>query len=138
MTSQLIFWPVLTQIVLTLFVFILLGKRKAHAMKTGQVDRQKTALDNQAWPDDVIQVSNNIQNQFQTPVLFYALCLSFFCLDAVSTTVLVLAWFYVVTRLIHAFVHVGSNYIPVRFRVFILGCVSLIVLSVLLGLALSQ
>jgi len=137
MEATLILWPVLAQIFLTLFLFLLLGLRKTKAIKTGSVDRQKTALHNHAWPDDVLKVSNNIQNQFQTPVLFYILSLLFLVLDSVSVGVLFFAWTYIITRLIHAYVHVGENYVPVRFKVFIVGSLCLTILSVILVLTLS-
>jgi hypothetical protein len=67
MNSMLIFWPVLAQVVLTILVFILMGYRKAKSIKAGTVNRKAAALDNRVWPTDVVQVSNNIANQFETP-----------------------------------------------------------------------
>jgi len=132
MNSTLILGPVLVQIMLTVALFLILGVRKTKAIKAGAVDREKAALDNGAWPDDVRKVSNNIQNQFQTPVLFYALSFGFMTLNAVSTAVLALAWAYAVSRLIHAYVHIHSNYVPMRFRLFLFGFVMIIALTVIL------
>jgi len=123
--------PVLIQILLTLIMFLILGARKAKAIKAGGVDRQKTALDNSAWPEDVVKVSNNIANQFQTPVLFYILAILFHITATVTTTVLVLAWVYTVSRLLHGYVHISSNHVPARFRVFTIGVICLIILTVL-------
>ncbi len=77
MTNTLILWPVLVQISLTFCMFILLAVRKESAVNDGAVDRVQAALHNDAWPDEVLQVSNNIQNQFQTPVIFYVLVVCF-------------------------------------------------------------
>ncbi|OUS25263.1 hypothetical protein A9Q99_21975 [Gammaproteobacteria bacterium 45_16_T64] len=132
MNSSAILWPVVVQVILTFSMFVVLAVRKAKAVKSGGVDRSKTALDNAAWPDDVVQVSNNIQNQFQTPVLFYVLSFAFLITNTVSTAVLGLAWLYVISRVVHAYVHTGSNYVPVRLRVFLVGCLSLILLTGLL------
>ncbi|HFB66684.1 MAG TPA: hypothetical protein ENJ60_14210 [Aeromonadales bacterium] len=126
-----ILFPVLIQITLTLLVFLILGARKIKAIKAGGVDRQKTALDNSAWPEDVVKVSNNIANQFQTPVLFYVLSMLFYFTQQVSTTVLILAWVYALSRLAHAYVHIHSNYVPLRFNIFTLGVLCLIVMTVL-------
>ena len=98
--------------------------------------RQKTALHNHAWPDDVLKVSINIQNQFQTPVLFYTLAGIFLVLDGVTAGFLLFAWIYIITRLIHTYVHVGTNYVPVRFKVFIVGNLCVAALSVMLVLTL--
>ena len=91
MNSNLIIWPVLAQILLTLIMFILLGVRKAQAVKAGDVNRNQTALNNRMWPDSVIKVSNNIANQFEAPVLFYVLCLVFYSIDAVNMVAVGLA-----------------------------------------------
>jgi len=130
MNPSTILLPVLIQIALTLVVFLMLGMRKTAAIKAGGVDRKKTALDNSAWPEPVVKVSNNIANQFQTPVLFYILSILFYLTNTVSLTVLVLAWVYTVSRLIHAFVHTGSNFVPLRFGLFLIGVVSLITMTV--------
>jgi len=130
MDVNLIFWPVLIQVTITIAGFILLGVRKAKALKAGNVDMTKTALDNDAWPDDVLMVSNNIRNQFQVPVLFYVLCFVFYSINAVSTTVLYLAWAFVISRIIHAYIHMSSNYVPARFRVFTIGFVIMVVMMI--------
>jgi len=121
-----IFWPVLAQVFLTLAIFIVLGARKARAVKAGQVNRQQAALDSRVWPEDVVKVSNNIANQFEVPVLFYVLCLVLYNINAAGTVAVVLAWLFVVSRYAHAYVHVGSNYVPVRMRLFMVGCVVLL------------
>src|SRR5690554_7652837 len=69
------------------------------------VDRQQVALDNRLWPEDTVKVSNNIANQFEAPVLFYALCLAFLGLNAVSAVALFLASLFVLSRYLHAWVH---------------------------------
>ena len=121
-------WPVLVQIILTISVFLVMGARKAKAVKAGLVDRKKAALNNSAWPDDVVQVSNNIQNQFQTPVLFYVLVFAFILTNAVTPYVLTLAWLYAISRVAHAYVHTGSNYVPARFRIFIFSVLTLVLM----------
>jgi len=121
-----ILFPVLIQISLTLVVFIVLLVRKVKAIKAGGVDIKKTALDNSAWPENVVKVSNNIANQFQTPVLFYVLCILFQITNTVTAPVLMLAWVFTISRLIHAYIHIGSNFVPARFIMFILGVLCLI------------
>lgn len=125
-----IFWPILAQIILTTAIFFILAARKAQAIKAGTEDRAKAALDNKAWNESVVKASNNIDNQFQTPVLFYVLCLVLYQLQAVTLFSLSLAWAYALSRYLHAYIHVGSNYVPNRLRVFLFGCVMLIIMTV--------
>lgn len=131
MTNVSIFLPMLVQITLTLAMFILLGIRKSSALKSGEFDRTKTALDNSAWCSEVVKVSNNIANQFQTPVLFYILSIVFFLTNSVTTLVLALSWIYVITRIMHAFVHVTSNKISLRLSSFTVGVICLMGLVVI-------
>jgi len=136
METKLLFWPVLAQITITLFTFLRLGVEKKKALASGNVDTTKTALDNDAWPDHVLRVSNNMRNQFQVPLLFYVLCFMFITLGAVSMAVLSLAWAFVISRLIHACIHMGSNYVPARFAVFSTGFALILLMTVLAVLAL--
>jgi hypothetical protein len=133
MNSSDVFWPVLAQIFLTLTMFIVLGVRKAKAVKTGRVNRQQAALDNRVWPEDVVKVSNNIANQFEAPVLFYVLCLVIYSINAAGTVAIVLAWSFALSRYAHAYVHVGSNYVPLRLRLFLFGCVVLLAMLILVA-----
>ena len=132
-----IIWPVLAQIFMTLMMFIMLGVRKSKAVETGEVNRKQAALNNREWPEQVVKVSNNIANQFELPVLFYVLCLVLYSIDTVDVTALVLAWLFVLSRVAHAYVHIGSNYVPMRFRLFLLGCLVLIAMLILVVWALA-
>lgn len=136
MISNQIFLPVLVQILITISGYLLLGVRKSRAVKSNNVDLEKAALDNDAWPDYVRVVSNNIRNQFQVPVLFYVLCILFYSIDAVSAMVLYLAWAFVISRAIHAYIHMSSNYVPARFTVFTIGFIIMIVMVVFAAIAL--
>jgi hypothetical protein len=133
MNSNHIIWPVLAQILLTLIMFIVLGVRKAKAVKAGEVNRQQAALNNRVWPEDVVKVSNNIANQFEVPVLFYVLCLVLYSINAVGMVAIVLAWLFVLSRFAHAYVHLGSNYVPMRRRLFVVGC--FVVIAMLIQVA---
>lgn len=129
MSDQLILYPVLVHIFLVFGLYILLGKRKSAARRNKTVDLKKAALDTNAWPEDVIQVSNCIANQFQTPVIFYMLSMITLTQGFTNVYTLGLAWIFVVARYIHAYVHVGSNYVPMRFGFFLIATLALLILT---------
>jgi hypothetical protein len=135
MPSHLILWPVVGHVVLTLAMFIVLAARKAKAIRAGTADRKATALSNQAWPADVVQVSNNIANQFEVPVLFHVLCLALLATNGVSTASLVVAGIFLLSRVAHAWVHITSNYVPMRLRFF---SVSVLMTLGLVGLLIAH
>jgi hypothetical protein len=121
MYRNLIFWPVLVMVALTLLVYVRLIKVKIREMKAGRVDMARRGLHEDAWGEAVLQINNNIRNQFELPVLFYVLAIAFWSLDAVSVLVLVAAWLFVLSRIAHAWVHLTSNDIPNRRRLFTVG-----------------
>lgn len=135
MESKLIFYPVIAQIIITFFMYSRLPVLKKKAIQNSEVDLERRPLHNDAWPDYVLKVSNNVQNQFESPVLFYALCFMLWAQNAVGLASISLAWAYVALRIVHIFVHTGSNHIPVRKNVFIL---SVLMLMGLCGLVLSS
>lgn len=132
MAADMIVGAQLAHILLVLMLFILLGRRKIAAVKAGQVDRKKAALDNRQWPEDVLKVSNNIANQFEAPVLFHALVLLAQVQNMATTFVAGLAVFFVLTRYAHAYVHTTSNFVPHRFRLFVIGVLTLLVMTITL------
>lgn len=126
-----IFLPVLAQILLTAVVFVALAVAKSRAVKSGEVDEARRALFGDAWPEYVIQINNNLRNQFELPVLFYVLCFMFWALDAATPAIHALAWLFVASRIIHAAIHTGSNFVPIRRNVFMFGFLVVMALAVL-------
>jgi len=121
MKSLSILYPVLAHIVLVLGLYILLGIRKSAAVKSKSVDLKEASLNNKAWPTGVVQVSNNIDNQFESPLLFYVVCI-----------ITLLAWLFVALRYIHSYIHIGSNYVPYRLRTFVVSLLIILALLILL------
>lgn len=130
MDNNLIFFPVLVQVALTLFLYIYLAMVKTRAVKLGEVDESRRALHDDAWPDSVLQVNNCIRNQFEVPLLFYVLIGVLWASGGVNIYVHLAAWLFAITRICHAFVHTGSNYVPLRRKFFVVGCYILIGLAV--------
>ncbi len=125
MENDLIFLPVLIQVALTFWLYIYLAIAKTRAMKLGQVNEERRSLHDDAWPDNVLQINNSIRNQFEVPILFYVLVVVLWSVGSVNAFIHVLAWCFVLSRIIHAVIHTGSNYVPLRRKVFMAGCVVL-------------
>ena len=133
MENDLIFAPVALQVLLTLWLYIALAIAKSRAVKRGEVNEERRALHDDAWPDSVLKINNNIRNQFEVPVLFYVLIGALWSIGAVNTYIHIAAWIFVISRVVHTAVHTGSNYVPLRRRIFMLGCLVLIGLVVFLA-----
>jgi hypothetical protein len=128
-----IFIPLLLQVFLTIALYLYLAIEKARAVRLGLVDEGRRALYDDAWPEKVLQINNCIRNQFEAPVLFYVMVLVYWNLASESRFFEVAAWAFVISRLAHAWVHAGSNFVPARKKLFMLGCAILLVMAALLS-----
>jgi hypothetical protein len=124
-------YPLLTQVFWTFVVYILLGVRRQKAF-AGGVRRREIALDDGKWPDEARKVSNNLRNQFESPVLFYVLCGVATYLGITPIGMTILAWVYVASRVVHTFVHTGANVVNVRGLVFAIGATALFIMWVVI------
>ena len=131
MNRNQIFGPLLVQVLLTLTIYVFLVFAKIRAMKTGQVDLKRRALHDDAWPESVMKINNNIRNQFELPVLFYAISIALWALEAVGVVALAAAWLFVASRIVHVYIHIVPNVVPVRGRAFTFGWVMVVVMAVL-------
>jgi hypothetical protein len=130
MESNYIFAPVIIQVALTLWLYIYLAIAKSRAVKLGEVNEVRRALHDDAWPDSVLKVNNCIRNQFEVPVLFYVLIGILWGIGSIDIYVHIAAWIFVLSRIAHAFIHTGSNYVPLRRKLFMAGCCILIGVTV--------
>lgn len=127
--------PLLVQIGWTLAILMMLGRARVAAIRGKEVTIGAVALSNDAWPPRVKAIGNNYANQFETPVLFYALIGAALFAGATHWIMAALAWAYVATRIAHTLVHTGANAVLLRFRIFIAGVVLLV--GMLAGVLLS-
>ncbi|KGF68597.1 membrane protein [Hoeflea sp. BAL378] len=117
-SSTAIFWPVLAQVLLTYAVYFLVSARRIGAVKAGRAkvsDFRVPSIE----PEPSATAARNLVNQFELPVLFYAACLSLFVTGGAGTAAIVAAWAFVAARAVHAYVHVTSNRVRLRRRLFI-------------------
>ena len=126
-----LFFPVLAQVGLTIVIYVALAVAKKRAAHAHAVDRERAALHADAWPESVLKINNNLRNQFETPVLFYVVCFVLVAVGATGWLVQVLAWLFVASRAVHAWIHTRSNFVPARRRVFMGGVLIVLVLWVI-------
>lgn len=113
--------PIFLHVVLINVVSLRMGFGRTAAVMSGEVKRSAIVLDNRNWPDRLRQLGNNFDNQFQTPMLWYA-CVAFAMITGMADTFLiVLSWIFLASRLAHSYIHTGSNDLPKRFYVYLVG-----------------
>lgn len=87
-------------------------------------------------PAEVRWKADNYNHLMEQPTLFFAICLAAAVAGKASAVDLGLAWAYVGLRVVHSLVQALVNKIEVRFALFVLSSLVLLVQSVRLLLAL--
>jgi hypothetical protein len=126
--------PVFVQVALAFALLFWLGPTRYRALRSGAVGKEAT-LDDRAWPPEARQAGNAFCNQFELPVLFYAIVAFALITRKADLLFVILSWVFVLSRLIHAFIHVTSNEIRLRFPAYLVGAIVLLVMWVLFALA---
>lgn len=112
-------------------IFIVLNKMRVERFKlvrSKEINIDEVRANHSAWPEKVRQVQNNFANQFEFPVLFYVISLIALEYGFIDWIIVALAWLFVISRYIHAYVHCGSNRIKPRFQSFAFGLLMLLLL----------
>src|SRR6185503_16230887 len=102
MSIQAILMPMFAQVALTFVLLFWMTILRLRVIRKGEVRPQQVALREPAWPPHVIQVG-----------------------DALDVVLYVLSWMFVLSRLVHAYIHVTSNRLDRRTAVFLVGAIAL-------------
>ncbi len=124
-----ILYPVFAMMALTIFCMVRLGMLRRAAVIKGEVDPRFFSLfRGYEEPEKLAAYTRHISNLFETPVLFYVIIVLAFLTGQSGDLLLGLAWAFVALRFIHSYVHLTSNIVLTRFRIFVF---SMFVLSAL-------
>jgi hypothetical protein len=124
--------PVLALIGWTFVMWFWMYATRIPAMQKAKIDvaelsRTGAKLD---LPPEVARIADNYNHLHEQPTLFYALALATQIAGAADGIAVALAWTYVASRVVHSLVQATRNVIPVRFAVFAIGSLVLLVLLV--------
>jgi hypothetical protein len=131
MSIQAILLPLFVQVALTLFLLFWTGRARVAAVRRGDVHVRDIALRESNWPRQETQIANAYHNQLELPVLFYVLTILAIITRQADLLFVVLAWLFVVLRLVHAYIHLTSNHMGRRFAVFAASVLVLLVMWVI-------
>jgi len=119
-------WPMLAQIGWTFLLYVWLTVARQRAVKAGQVKYGDFAR--HAEPHHVARITYNLANQFELPVIFYAMIVLLIATDNVMTIDIIAAWLFVVGRIVHTMVQCFTDNVPLRGQVFLINFAGLAVL----------
>lgn len=124
-----ILWPMLAHIGWVFLLFVWLTVLRTRAVKRGEADYACFVLGRDE-PLEVARVTRNLANQFELPVIFYALVVLLVALGRVTWLDVAAAWVFVVGRVIHTLVQTLTDNVPLRGRVFTINFLAVVVLMV--------
>jgi hypothetical protein len=106
--------PLFVEIALTFGLLIWLGPQRRNDLASGKTRSRDIALRQPNWPPRTMQVANSFSNQFELPVLFYVLTILAWDTRHAGIAFVIMAWLFVLFRLVHAYIHVTSNIVRLR------------------------
>jgi hypothetical protein len=131
MSIRAVLLPLFVEVALTFAMMFWMASARTAAIKARQTRIADIALGQANWPARVQQISNSYASQFQIPVLFYLLTVLVIITRHADIVFVVMAWLFVVSRLVHAYIHTSSNYVPRRFGAFAIGSIILLVMWII-------
>jgi len=121
-----IIYPMFALVFLSFFMGFYLLKLRMLAVKKQQINPRYFKLNRGGKvPDKITQVSHNYDNLLALPMLFYVLLISLYVTDRVESAQIIMAWFFVISRYLHSYIHVSYNHILHRMLAFVSGVIVL-------------
>jgi hypothetical protein len=121
-----ILWPMLAHIGWVFVLYVWLTIARMLAVRSGRVEFTSFAYGDE--PHDIERITRNLANQFELPVIFYALAVLLIATGRVSTIDVIAAWVFVAGRVIHTLVQTLTENVPLRGRVFLINFAGVVVL----------
>lgn len=126
-------YPMFAMVVLTAVVLVTLFRRRVRAVREKQLPvGYFSTFQGAVEPEFTAQASRHFTNLFEAPTLFYVVCVATIATSEVTIAMVVLAWAYVAARLVHAYIHLGTNRIGNRIRTYFSGWLILAAMWVML------
>lgn len=134
MTIQMVLLPVFVHVALTFGLLFWMAYARTGSIKRGETKMRDIALGQPAWPNQPTQISNCYNSQFQIPLLFYVLVTLAWITKQADLLFVVMAWIFVISRFVHAYIHTTSNHVPTRFNCFAAGVFVLLIMWIIFAI----
>ncbi|MFT6529408.1 MAG: hypothetical protein ACJAZB_001051 [Psychrosphaera sp.] len=125
--------PVMVVALLTLAITLWVLFTRIPAMVRLRIHPQKvqdTSNFKDLLPPEINRISNNYNNLFEQPTLFYAVAGVIAILGHVDIIHVYCAWAYAVLRIVHSLVQATVDIVRLRFAIFVLSWITLAIMIV--------
>jgi hypothetical protein len=118
--------PVIVLVALTAVVWLLTFIYRNVAVAGGKASiGYYKSYTSEAPPEWVERPARTFANLLEVPVLFYVVSILMLQTGTWDGTQVALAWLFVATRVLHAAVYIGLNFVPLRLVTYLMGCITL-------------
>jgi hypothetical protein len=131
MSIRFVLLPLFVEVLLTFGVMIGMMYLRTSTLRRGETRFENIALREPNWPVRATQFGYAFANQFELPVLFYVLTTLEIMTRHADLLFVILAWIFVVMRILQAMVHVTSNNVRVRGAFYGVGALVLLIMWVI-------
>ena len=121
-------YPMFAMVVLTFLVGAITLRARIRGAQSGDVKMGYFKTMKGEAPDYITKPVRHFNNLFETPTLFYTVCLAAMITQTTGVWMQSLAWVYVVFRCAHAYIHIGPNKVIHRMWAFLLSFVVILVM----------
>jgi len=125
--STAILWPTFALVLLIFVVLVTLAAQRARYMKQTPPQREDFATSGsmKTYFAPVEAPASNLANLFEMPALYFALVPLLLLFRHANHIQVLLAWTFVVLRIVHSLIHIGGGKVNGRFLTYLLSCVIL-------------
>ena len=128
MNGSAIFLPFFGIMLLTLAVWITMYVRRIAYLRRNRVDLRTVDTPDKAAhaiPARVQLAACNLQNLFELPVIFYAVCLYLYVTDTVDSAFVYAGWWFLAFRVLHSLIYCTYNKVEHRFAAYFVSSLAL-------------
>ena len=128
MPVQFVLLPLFVEVLLTFGVMFGMMYFRTSTLSRGETHFEDISLREPNWPRRATQFGYAFANQFELPVLFYVLTILVIITHHADLLFVLLAWIFVLMRVLQAVVHVTNNNVRMRGAYYGVGALILFIM----------
>lgn len=127
--KNLLIYPMAFYIFWMFGVALYLLRTRIKAIKNKEISfKYFKAYTDTTLPEYSKVAERHYENQFEVPTLFFPVGVMHFALGLANPLTLGLMWLFVVSRMFHTFIHLGSNNVKIRMIFFVISWIVILAL----------
>jgi hypothetical protein len=131
MSVRFVLLPLFVEVLLTFGVMFGMMYFRTSTLRRGETRLEDISLREPNWPKRATQFGYAFANQFELPVLFYVLTILVIITRHADLLFVLLAWIFVLMRVLQAVVHVTNNNVRMRGAYYGVGALILFIMWII-------